>query len=162
MITNSIKKIKESKNKTKKNINIKKLPQLTKEEQNIVCKQSSNTYDTFEDKIDYIFKKNKIDIVSTSYNLEKDIVLNLKKAINTKGILPNQDFYSYINDRWIKGYKIKEEQKYIVQVDDFRITQDKVYRELIQIIKDFIFQISIRMNSMFFVQFFSIYSIIFF
>jgi len=135
MMTNSKKIIKETKNKTKK---IKNLPQLTKEEQLIVCKQSSNTYDTFEDKIDDIFKKNNIDIVSTSYNLEKDIVLNLKKAINIEGILPNQDFYSYINDRWIKEYKLTEEQKYIVQVDDFRITQDKVYRELIQIIEEFI------------------------
>ena len=135
MITNSKKIIKETKNKTKK---IRNLTQLTKAEQLIVCKQSSNTYDTFEDKIDHIFKKNKIDIVSTSYNLEKDIVLNLKKAINIEGILPNQDFYSYINDRWIKEYKLTEEKKYIVQVDDFRITQDKVYRELIQIIEEFV------------------------
>jgi putative endopeptidase len=137
-MANSKKNIKETKNKTQKIRNINKLLQLTKEEQMIVCKQSSNTYDTFEDKIDDIFKKNNIDIVSTSYNLEKDIVYNLKKAINTKGILPNNDFYSYINDRWINEYKLTEEKRYIVQVDDFRITQDKVYRDLIQIITDFI------------------------
>jgi predicted metalloendopeptidase len=85
-----------------------------------------------------MFKKNKINIVSTSYNLEKQIVSELKKAVNPKNIKPNEDFYSYINDRWISDYELTESQKYIVQVDDFRITQDKVYRELIEIIEEYL------------------------
>ena len=137
MISNKIKKIKESNNNTKKNRTENNM-YLTPEQQKIICKQSANTYTTFEDKIDEIFKKNKMDVVSTSFNLEKEIVSQLKLAVNTEGIQANQDFYSYINDRWIKDYKIKEEQKYIIQVDDFRITQDKVYRELIEIIEEYI------------------------
>ena len=124
-------------NKTKKKrdeiINI-----LTPQQQKIVCKQSSNTYNTFEDKVEELFKQKKLDIVSISFNLEKQIVSELKEAVNPKGIRPNQDFYSYINDRWITDYELKEQQQYIVQVDDFRITQDKVYRELIQIIEEYI------------------------
>ena len=27
---------------------------------------------------------------------------------------PNQDFYSYINDRWIADYELEEEQKYLI------------------------------------------------
>ena len=48
------------------------------------------------------------------------------------------DFYSYINDRWLRDYEVQTEQKYIVQVDDYRIVQDKVYRELIQITENYI------------------------
>jgi predicted metalloendopeptidase len=98
----------------------------------------SNTYNTFEHKIEEVFKKNKVNIVSASYNLEKLVVNELKQAVNTKGVQPNQDFYSYINDRWITDYEITENQKYIVQIDDFRIIQDKVYRELIELIEDYL------------------------
>ena len=138
-------------NKTDKNINklqnktkkkrdkiVSAINTLTPEQRNIICKTSANTYNTFEDKIDELFKKNKMDIISTSYNLEKQIVSNLKKAVNPKNVQPNQDFYSYINDRWIADYELEEEQKYIVQVDDFRLTQDKVYKQLLEIIEDYI------------------------
>jgi hypothetical protein len=57
---------------------------LTPEQRNIICKTASNTYNTFEDKIEEVFKQNKMDIVSTSFNLEKQIVSNLKKAVNPK------------------------------------------------------------------------------
>ena len=139
MISNKIKKMREIKNKTRK-IKDKKFssPYLTPEQQAIVCKKSANTYNTFEDKIEELFKKQKIDVVSTSYNLEKQIVSELKQAVNPKGVKPNDDFYSYINDRWIRDYELTEQQQYIVQVDDFRIVQDKVYRELIEIIEDYI------------------------
>jgi putative endopeptidase len=132
------KKIKETKNKTKKLRNNIPLSHLTQEKRDVICPKSMNTYTTFEDKIEELFKKKNIDIVSTSYNLEKQIVSELEEAVNPSGVKPNHDFYSYINDRWIKDYELTAQQQYIVQIDDFRITQDKVYRELIQIIEDFI------------------------
>ena len=143
MKTNSkinMKNIKNIKNKTKKKRQkmVKSIQALSQEERSILCKTSHNTYNTFEDKVDELFKKQKLDIVSTSYNLEKEIVTELKKAVNVKNVQPNDDFYSYINDRWIADYKLDEKQKYIVQIDDFRITQDKVYRELIEIIEKYI------------------------
>jgi predicted metalloendopeptidase len=105
------------------------------------CKQVTNTFNTFntfEDKVEELFKKNKIDILTTSYNLEKQIISNFKKAVNLNNVKPNQDYYSYINDRWLDETQISEEEKYIIKVDDFRLTQHKVYKELIQIIEDFI------------------------
>jgi putative endopeptidase len=117
---------------------IKASSTLTPEQLAIVCKTSANTYETFEDKIEEMFKKNKVNIVSTSYNLEKQIISDLKKAVSPTNIKPNQDYYSYINDRWLSEIELTDEQKYIVQVDDFRITQHKVYKELIQIIEDYI------------------------
>ena len=60
------------------------------------------------------------------------------QTTNLRTVILHLDFYSYINDRWITDYELTEQQQYIVQIDDFRIVQDKVYRELIQIIEDFI------------------------
>ena len=139
-MNNPIKKIKDLKNKTKKKRDpiINSVTSLTPEQRLLMCKTSANTYTTFEDKVDELFKKNKIDIAATSYNLEKQIVKDLKTAVNPNNIQPNEDFYSYINDRWITDIEITEGQQYIVQVDDFRLTQDKVFRELIQIIEDYI------------------------
>ena len=107
---------------------VEAVKRLTPEQREVVCKTSANTYNTFEDKIEELFKKNKINIVSTSFNLEKQIISDLKKAINTRNVRANDDYYSYINDRWISDYELTEEQRYIIQVDDFRIVQDKVYR----------------------------------
>ena len=141
----SIKKIYELKNKLKtrkkrnKKNNINKLAtNVTPQQITELCKNSETTYEPFEHKIEELFKKSKLNIVSTSYNLEKQIISDLKKAVNPKNIKPNEDFYSYINDRWIKDYELTQEQKYIIQVDYFRIVLDKVYRELIDIIKEYI------------------------
>jgi putative endopeptidase len=53
-------------------------------------------------------------------------------------IKPDNDFYDYINYQWLKNVNLQEQQKYIVQIDDFRLTQDKVYRQLDEIILDYI------------------------
>ena len=47
---------------------------------------------------------------------------------------PNQDFYSYVNEQWIRDetQQLKKMPKYYVEVDDFRIVQDKVYREVMK------------------------------
>jgi predicted metalloendopeptidase len=132
--------LKNNKNKIIKNTTKKKKERqkISQEKLLTLCKKSANTYNTFEDKIEEIFKKKKINIVSSSFNIEKQIVSDLKKAVNPSGVKPNNDFYSYINERWISEYELTKQQKYIIQVDDFRITQDKVYKELIQIIEDYI------------------------
>ena len=134
MISKPIKKIINLNKKTQRNYKMSKSRMLSSS----ACDKSANTYNTFEDKAEELFKKNKIDLVSTSFNLEKEIVKDLKSAVSPSGIQPNDDFYSYINERWIADYELSEQQKYIVQVDDFRIVQDKVYRELIQIIEEYI------------------------
>jgi len=95
-------------------------------------------YQTFEDKIEKLFKKNKINIVSSSYNLEKQILHDFDDAIKETSITPQDDFYSYINEKWLKNINLESSQKYIVEIDDFRIVQDKVYRELIQIIENYL------------------------
>jgi putative endopeptidase len=143
MKTHKLKHIIDIKNKTyKKRKNkakiSKSLINLSKQQKDIVCKKYFNKYDTFEDKIEEIFKKHKIDFVSTNYNLEKEILNELKKAVSPSKINPQNDFYSYINDRWLKDYEIQIGQEYIVQVDDFRLVQDKVYKELLEIVDNYV------------------------
>jgi endothelin-converting enzyme len=135
-ISNNIKKS----NKTKKKMFscLSYLSNLPEKQKKIICNIYSNNYNSFEDKLEEVFKKNKINISSTSYNLEKQIVKELKKAISPSNITPNNDFYTYINERWLKDLDLEAYQKYIIQVDEFRLTQDKVYRELINIIEEFL------------------------
>jgi putative endopeptidase len=127
-------------NKTKKNRNftLKKVSTLTNKQKELICKTAPSTFKSFEGKIDELFKQNNIDITSMSFNLEKEIVKEIKKAVSPSKIQPENDFYSYINERWIRDTDIEAGQKYITQVDNFRLVQDKVYRELIDIIEEFL------------------------
>lgn len=93
------------------------------------------SYKPFEKELEELFKRNKVNFDSSNYLLSESIISDLKKAVNPSKIKPENDYYSYINDRWIESYKDKEEHGYIVQVDDFRLVQDKVYKELIDIVE---------------------------
>ena len=140
-IKNKTQKKREKREKTKKKIHpkiSKSLINLSKEQKDLVCKNYFNKYDTFEDKIEELFKNNKIDFLSTNYNLEKQILKDLRKAVSPSKINPQNDFYSYINDRWLKDFEVQTGQEYIVQVDNFRLVQDKVFRELLTIVDDYI------------------------
>lgn len=93
-------------------------------------------FEPFERKVDQLFKKNNIDITSANYNLEKEVIKDLKKAVNTSNIKPTDDFYSYINDRWIKNETINH--GYIIQIDDFRLIQDQVYRQINELLQRYV------------------------
>jgi putative endopeptidase len=99
------------------------------------CKISFDSYNTFEDKIEKVYG----DIFSSKdFNLEKTIIKELKQAVSPSNINPRNDFYSYINERWLNKEQLEKGQEYIVQVDSFRLIQDKVYRELLQLINEYI------------------------
>jgi len=85
-------------------------------------------------------------IIAPPETVEKQMMRDIHVALKPSKIRPQDDFYSYINDKWIKTYKIPEKHKYIVQHDDFRIVQDKVYRELMDIIKSYLYSKSSQMH----------------
>jgi len=95
-------------------------------------------FDTFEDKYEEELKKQNIDILVKNRNLEKKTLRDIHEALNTSKYNPVNDFYSYINDRWIKNIKLDDTQKYIVQIDDFRLTQDKIYKQLIILVENYL------------------------
>lgn len=99
-------------------------------------------------KLKYYNKNNKTKKYEKKYNNElnnnlnyistKELAKTFKKAESPSSITPKNDFYSYINYKWLNTYQVMNEQQYITQVDDFRIIQDKVYRELIQIAVNYV------------------------
>jgi predicted metalloendopeptidase len=86
------------------------------------------------------FSKNisKTSLVKTNAAKKKEFVKELMAKFAPHSIKPNNDFYDYINYTWLKNVDLKEQQKYIVQVDDFRLAQDKVYHQLNEIILDYV------------------------
>lgn len=69
------------------------------------------------------------DITTYSTRIKKEFS-DLKKMVTKQ---PNQDFYDYVNYQWLKDQteQLKKIPQYYVEVDDFRIIQDKVYREVL-------------------------------
>ncbi|MFY7731601.1 MAG: M13 family metallopeptidase [Flavobacterium sp.] len=61
----------------------------------------------------------------------------LMSRFSPSHITPHDNFYDYINYVWLKNIRLEHQQKYIVQVDDFRLTQHRVYEQLNDIIVDY-------------------------
>jgi putative endopeptidase len=69
----------------------------------------------------------------------KSLVRLLKQKTVSKSLLPQNRFYDFINVVWMRGPDIRSEsQKYIVQVDSFRLAQHKIYGQVVDIIKNYI------------------------
>ena len=68
---------------------------------------------------------------------KKEFAKELLSEFSPSSIKPHNDFYDYINFQWLKNISLEKQQKYIVQVDDFRLAQDNVYRELDKIIVNY-------------------------
>jgi len=68
---------------------------------------------------------------------KSEFAKELLSRFSPSSIKPSNDFYNYINYMWLKNVSLEKQQKYIVQVDDFRLAQDKVYNELNTIIVDY-------------------------
>ena len=76
-----------------------------------------------------LMPKEVTDITTYSARIKKEFS-DLKKTVTKQ---PNQDFYDYVNYQWLQDQteKLKKLPQYYVEVDDFRIIQDKVYKELL-------------------------------
>lgn len=118
-----------NKAKTKKHKNIVRNNKTVK---NIDCKKLYAPFEkTFEKKI----KKQNIDLTSTNYNLEEQILKQLEKEVSPSRIDPKDDFYTYINDRWmINNHKNCVD---CVRMDNFHVVQSNVNKKLISIFKDY-------------------------
>ena len=70
----------------------------------------------------------------------KDKVLNLTDLLKKQNVeeKPTKDFYTYANLIWLNKMSKEEINNYFTQFDNFRITQDKVYDELIGYVKDYV------------------------
>ena len=125
-----------NKTKTKKNYS-KVLPHLTKEQKLTICQKFPNTFVTFEDKFS---KKYDTTMKDPNFNRTKELMNIYNEFIKIpKNIKPNFDYYTWVNYIWLnKPQLLKSNEKYIVQIDDFRIVQHKVYGQLLEIVKEYI------------------------
>jgi len=115
----------------------------TKKQQDVPRKSNalcSQQYLNIEERFSTKFKKN---ILRSYKQMHTALVHAFKIPFSPSNVTPQSDFYTYINYRWIqdsiKKYKSKETlNRYFVEVDIFRITQDKVYKELFELVKTYI------------------------
>ena len=70
----------------------------------------------------------------------KIIQKEFEQMKKNKTFRPNENYYDYVNYGWIdkQTEKLKKDPKYYVEIDDFRIVQDKVYKEVLEYTDEFI------------------------
>lgn len=96
---------------------------------------------SFEENFDNYFKnkKNARQLKKNAkYNtIGKELISAFKKPIAPKHINLKDDFYTYVNYDWLKEKekKHKKMKKYYTRIDSFRTLQEKVYYQLIDIVK---------------------------
>jgi predicted metalloendopeptidase len=81
----------------------------------------------------------------------QDLIKLLNTPFAPKLVEANNDYYTYINNEWIEktSKQLKKQNgKFYVQVDDFRITQEKVYYELIELVKNYTKKIKSRRSTL--------------
>jgi predicted metalloendopeptidase len=87
---------------------------------------------------DYSKNMSKKQFQKTIADTKKEFVKELLSTFAPSSIKPENDFYDYINYQWINKITLEKQQKYIVQIDPFRLAQDKVYNQLSDIILDYV------------------------
>lgn len=113
------------KNVTKKNVN-----------NNYLDKCNQLIYVPFQDK----YKKNLKYSNTQTRKIQENYIKLLAAQFKKNVVSPKDDYYNYVNKEWLKNKKntgLKKQQGYIVEIDDYRIVQDKVYNDLDDIINEY-------------------------
>ena len=69
-------------------------------------------------------------------NSQNKLVKMLNTPFSPSHLTAKSDYYNYINYQWLKEQDKDMKKKFFVQVDNFRIVQEKVYYEIIELVKD--------------------------
>lgn len=118
-------------NKNKKYIkkNKEKFQKITIDDK-VGCITVNNS---FEENFKNYFKKNK----KKDESIGVELTSIFKKPIAPKEVNLKDDFYTYVNYHWLKEMKDKKMKKYYTRIDSFRTLQEKVYYQLIDIVKTY-------------------------
>ena len=112
---------------------------INKRSKNKTCKNEPyQTYKPFEKQLGLDFKNNKLNEELIIPQLKNQLLKDLKKAVNLHNVKPSDNFYDYINQRWLDNSFDNNNYKYLVQYDNFRVVQENVYGELLKILDDFL------------------------
>ena len=103
-------------------------------------KDNINTFNSYVTQLNNKYKKYthiKIPMEKrTQYLVDKFGEFNKNNTINSHMIKDN--FYDYVNEQWAKETIIEDTPKFYVQLDNFRVVQEKVYYQLIDYVKTYI------------------------
>ena len=123
--------------KNKNTLNVTKKCRPNQKQLKLYCREHANTFNQFEKDYEEKFKNN---LTKHHESGEKELIKLFKTPFTPTKYKPQDDYYTYINYQWLsdKTKEIKSKLKYYVQVDSFRVTQEKVYYELIDIVKEHI------------------------
>jgi len=72
-----------------------------------------------------------------SASIAKELIRVFDKPLAPKSVNPKDDFYTYVNYEWLKKMKSKRTEKYYTRIDSFRMLQEKVYYQLVDIVKGY-------------------------
>lgn len=92
----------------------------------------------FEDEFSKELAKDEKNLHNIETVKKVEFAKELISKFSPASIKPNNDFYDYVNYSWLKNVSLKKQQEYIIQIDDFRLAQDKVYTQLNEIILNYI------------------------
>ncbi len=118
-------------------VKVTKKCKLSKPELRLLCKNNTRVFESFENVFEKTFKHS---LKTENANVERALIKLFKTPFAPSKITPRNDYYTYINYQWIakKTKELETTKKFYVQMDNFRITQEKVYYELMDIVKEYI------------------------
>jgi putative endopeptidase len=115
-----------------------RMKQQTKKHYNkqLCAKTHANNFGQFEKEYELSFSKN---LKGHHKNMEKELIKLFKTPFTPTKYKAQDDYYTYINYQWLsdKTKELKTKLKHYVQIDSFRVTQEKVYYELMDIVKEY-------------------------
>ena len=109
---------------------------------------------SFEENFEHYFENSKAKKIKKNIKknntIGKELIGIFKKPIAPKHINPKDDFYTFVNYDWLKEKekKHKKMKKYYTRIDSFRTLQEKVYYQLIDIVKAYTSEHSSHKSSM--------------
>ena len=119
------KKINNIQNKTKKNIKM-----------DIVVYKTP--FESFEKKVE---KKDLVRINNKTKLRDKEFLHFMKEK---KTINPKEDYYNYINNYWNKDILLTKKERYLTEINDITLVQNKVFHQINDIYSDIITKMSVK------------------
>ena len=106
---------------------------------------------SFEDNFRNFFKNKRSKIIkkNNKYNtIGKELITAFGNPIAPKSVNLKDDFYTYVNYEWLHKMKNKKVKNYYTRIDSFRMLQEKVYYQLIDLVKAYISEHSTHKSTM--------------
>ena len=110
-------------------------------------KSDKIVFKSWEDDFEKTFDQS---LIHSDRKIATGLIKLFKQPFAPSKITPRNDYYTYINNTWISAQEnmLKKEDKYYVQIDNFRIVQEKVYYDIIGLVKNHISTVKDRRSKL--------------